>query len=286
MLIKASIENIINIELTEADVTYVRFGQIPPRPLDPTLPVPRGTDNIILTFHPDLPLRQVNIATGSLTIQYILDRFRTFHRHQQEGLLEWARLNVHSIEAFFEACIRNPLFSKKNRIIYEPMRMIAVRVLNRYPIEVPACEEFIQKHQRDAFRQANAKVLYLAGEVNALTIEKENAERDRDNLEELIHRGKARERVEGRGADQPIPQHRSTTELILQRLRESRAAERPGQELAVLPELELPPRDQDSADLWRDHDEDPKNGRAWCLRPASSTKPSSTSESRTVKMVE
>ena len=232
------------------------------------------------------------IATGSLTVQYILDKFRTFNRPQQEGLLEWARLNVQSIEAFFEACIRNTLFSKKSRALYEPMRMIAVRVLNRFPIEIPACEETIAKYQREAVRQAQATIQYLDGEINALVLEKEAAEREKEALEARIQRGKIRERTEGKGPAQPPPRQRTAVDNVLQHLqpqpagipgagRRGDSPARRARDMAGLREIQLPLRDPEAEGPWRDPDEDPKDGRAKCERPAA---PSAGSESRTVSM--
>ena len=286
-------QTIASVDITEAVLLYARFGQRILRPLDHKLPVGRGNDHRVLTFHPSLPLTQVQLATGSLTIQYILDKFRIFARPQQEGLLEWARLNPQSVEAFFEACIRNTLFSKKCKSTYEPMRMIVVRVMNRHPIEIPACEEAIGNHQKDAVRQAGALIQYLEGEINALTFEKENAEREKEALEERVRQGKIRERVEGRGPAQPVPRHRTAANLVLQRVGdhpvndieaarrgsspERRAREQPGVAPPVMPSEGLGVRGP-----WRDDDEDPEDGRAWSFQPAAAQ---TVTEFRTVRRV-
>ena len=295
-MITSAFENITAREVTEQDVLYLRFAQVNISVLDPALPVARGTEQSFLTFHPGLPLPQVNLATGSLTIQYILDKFRAYGRSQQEGILEWARLNVRSIEAFFEACIRNPLFSKKCRGLYEPMRMVALRVSNQFTIEVPECEASIQRHQREAIRNAGNTVTRIEEEIRVLEQRKEQAAANLERLQELVDRGKARERLEGRGPAQPAPRMRrqevedpprvgEVAVNVIEANRRGVSPARRAREQPALPELDLPPRDDNSRDPWRDADEDPGSGRAWCAAGTTTIPPPTSGESRVVRLL-
>ena len=295
LVVNMAVEDYDEGQISESDVLYVRFGQTGLGALDHRLPVVRGNDNIILTFHPALPLRQVHIATGSLTIQYLLDRFRSFARPQQEGLLEWARLHVNSIGAFFEACIRNQLLSKKCRGVYEPMRMISVRVVNRLPIAIPECEASIARHQQEALREASNAISRIEDEIRVLEGRKEAAKQHLADLQDLVRRGNVRERTEGRGPAQPPPRNQEAVREPGPRVgavpandieinRRGASPARRAREQPALPELELPPRgegNENQISPWLDHDEDPNDGRAWCKE----RKVTVASETRTVRLL-
>ena len=295
MVVTSVVEHLEETEISESDVLYIRFGQTNIQALDQRLPVVRGNDDIILTFHPSLPLQQVHIATGSLTIQYLLDRFRSFARPQQEGLLEWARLNLKRIEAFFEACIRNPLLSKKCRAVYELMRMISVRVSNRLPIEIPECEASIARHQQSALREANNVILRIEEDIRALEARREAAIQDLARLQDLVDRGNARERTEGKGPAQPPPRAPEAQPDQRPRIgdgpvndieanRRGASPARRAREQPALPEVVLPPRGEGNEHQdtpWVDHDEDPENGRAWC----NQKKNSAVTETRTIRLL-
>ena len=139
-------------KLTNDKLLYARFDQSLISDLDETRHVPFNSQTSYLTFHPKLPLKQLEINIKELDIPNLLRLARAAKRSPQEGTLEWLRLHVSQCDDLFRVFIRNTSFSKKYKSIYEPLRMIAKRVTNVSPIEVPACEKNIKLRQEKVLR--------------------------------------------------------------------------------------------------------------------------------------
>ena len=265
--------------LTDADVLYARFGQSNISSLNPGFPVNRGSDRYFLTLHRALPLPKLEFSPRGITIQTLLEVFKQLNRSQTEALLEWGRTNVHLVESFFEACVRNSLFSKKYRAVYEPLRMIVLRTLNRHSIEVPACEQNFERYQNEALRALAAQVRQLEDDLRTLQVEKEDLEQELVDLKERIGKGKLIDRSEWRGPAQPLPRSQRTPGAHPPQPRGQAIGGAVGGVDIVRPEgppdagamfpgaapfVEVPGRGAEPAGTfnpWFDPDEDPESGR-------------------------
>ena len=287
--------------VTDAKIMYARFDQYNVQALDPKLPVPVGSPNTALVHHPKLPYSRVDIDVTKVTVDYMLDLFRKLRRSQTEGILEWARENPSKINDLFRAFSKSDMVAKKFRALYDPVRLIGLRVSNIHPQEVKFCEENLTKHMKNAISaqekvvanfdekisdigqqisDMEQRLLELELEKDNLQDSKEDAVRTLDTLKSDIYRGKSTDRSKWRGPAQPpprVPRHSAdepenvhdrvgTRALnpIEQHRRGVPPQERMRDHRFVVPEV-MPNRGVPLANetsRWMDGDEDPDSGRA------------------------
>ena len=267
--------HLFNDPVTEEKVLYARFDQYSILTLDRKLPVNSGSERKFMTFHPKLPYREVVIAFDDLTIQYMLDLFKELRRSQPEGILEWARLNVRRVGDFFQRCLESPCFRRKFRALYDPLRMIVLRVLEEHTIELPACEENLKRCQLDALNKKNAdidainiKIVELNGQRNQMMLE-------RNKIQLMMSKGKLIDRSECRNVTQGAKSASTSDDGVQGRLGtkpassleinrkgippEERARDHRFQVAKDLPDRGVPV--EGSQTKWIDGDEDPSDGR-------------------------
>jgi hypothetical protein len=193
------------LELSDQRIMYIRLGQHGIERLDTRRPVPTDSARQLLVRHPRLPLKRVDIDARQVSVDYMLEQFARYGRSMHEGIFEWARLNPLRVDQFFEVCLRDADVSKKFRPIYEQLRMIAVRVLNIHPREIPICEDNLARYQDLALRSNAAERAELA--VKRAEIEAEDAalEEESRHIEWAIGQGKRIDRSQFRGPAQPAP---------------------------------------------------------------------------------
>ena len=268
-------ESLFRQEVTEEKVLYARFDQYSIPALDRKLPVPSGSEKKFLTFHPRLPYREVVLSFDDLTIQYMLDLFKDLRRSQSEGILEWGRLNIELISDFFQRCLDSPCFRRKFRALYDPLRMMVLRVMNEHTITLPACEESLKQSQLDALQAMdteidaiNLKITDLNGKRNAVMLE-------RNRLELAMNKGALVDRSEWRKPHHPVREAQDSDDGVQTRLGakptsaleinrrgvppQERARDHRFRVAADLPERGVPL--EGSSTKWLDGDEDPSDGR-------------------------
>jgi hypothetical protein len=271
--------DIFDTELEDRVVMYVRLGQHNISRLDTGKPVSPGSESSFLTRHPKLPLQEVIIDTSVMNLRYMLDLFGRIARPQTEGILEWARLNPGKIGAFFGACMRDQDTSKKFRPIYESLRMIHLRVLDRQPREIPACEANILKYQHETVQSKRDDRERVEAHIEELLVEREALGDDIDHLLKTIAKGKLIDRSEFRGPAQRPPRAEAEEAARvpvrdriglqpLNNVERRRRGQRPedrAREFAAVDPVRLPDRGvpvEGETTKWLDGDEDPEFGRA------------------------
>ena len=287
--------------ITDAKIMYARFDQYNVHALDAKLPVPSSSANVALAHHPKLPYPKVEIDVTKISVDYMLDIFRKLRRSQTEGILEWARENPSKIDDLFKAFSKSDMIAKKFRAVYDPVRLIGLRVLNIHPQEVPFCEQNLTKHMNNAVaaqekiisgfdQQISAldrqmsdldqQILELKLQQEGIQESKQEAVQALDTLMGDVRKYKSIDRSKWRGPAQPPPREPRRPDQepltvhdrvgakapnpIEQHRRGVPPEERVRDHRFVVPEV-MPSRGVAIAgetNRWVDGDEDPDSGRA------------------------
>lgn len=265
-------EKAFGAEIDGEVLLYARFEQYSLDTLDFKSPV-RSYPNLMLVFHPKLKMKQLEIDLKSLSVDSLRRIVSLTRRSVAEGVLEWARLHPREVEKFFDVCAENPQFGKRYRALYEPLRLLALHVLDEHVRELPICEQSIRDRRGSALREErdrNAalsvqltdikqKMEELEGQLAEVGVLKIDSDRALAALENEAGRDKLSDRSKWRGArpeknppKNPEPGRRGVSP-------ESRAAEQ-----APIPMPVLPAR-QGVADVpgsgWKDLEEAAGYGR-------------------------
>ena len=158
-----------------------------------------------MTYHPKLPCAEVKLDPERITIQYLLDVFRTCARGQKDGILEWGRLNPTKISEFFRAFLRDIGVSKKYRSLYEQLRMVCLRVLNENPVSVPAIEDNLERYQDDELAKRQAALNDIRDKIQELRYKEYDAYMNLKEVKEEIALGNSVDRSKWKGPEQPSP---------------------------------------------------------------------------------
>ena len=196
----------------QQDLLYVRFGRKNIQECDNTLPVPTRCMDRLLIPHPDFLDTLLNFSDDIYKEKKLLDAAEKANRPQRELIVEWMRIHPEEIHRFLDACRKERKFARTYRKVYEPLRMISLRLMNEDVVPVKLLDKAIERDLDETNQWLTTKIQSLRDEMQFMKdmkdkLEKERAKTkdfDRTETRNLIKRFMFRERAPDRSGLTPV----------------------------------------------------------------------------------
>ena len=196
-------------EMTPDVLLYARFGQLNVADLDETRGV-QAEEETMLVYHPDLGKAPVRLRPEDFTVERVMAALSGARRSATEALLEWGRLNPELVGRFFVACNNYPSLARRFKNLYEPLRVMVLRVADTHTVEVRSLEAAMLKRRDREVEQERVRNDNLRERLEQLEQERirliVDIERSDEHLRQLyldVERSKDVDRSRWRGREAP-----------------------------------------------------------------------------------